>query len=398
MLPIAGPPTEPQLTDGEVTLRPWRPSDAADVFAACQDPEIGRWTNVPQPYEFAHAERFVATAQTDRSPDSAVGFAITDARTGRLLGSMSREPLNGYIASFGYWLAAEARGRGAATRALRLIVEWTLATTAVIRLEAYTDVGNDASARVLERAGFVREGIRRGWDTDRSGKPIDSVFFVRLRGSLEADAEAPAPAPTREAQMSARTRRAEPADFEAVADLNRVIQQMHADHLPDLFKPGSADTLTSATFNDWLAQPDGLLMVAEEDGRVVGYVQGELAARDETTYRLPRRSLYVNQLCVACASERRGHGRRLLATAVEHARRFGLTAVELDTWAFNSTARRFFEVEGFRESIIRLARELPPDTVRNPSESSKYAPRNHTATLGVLRPCRHRRRPLRSAN
>ena len=62
-----------------------------------------------------------------------------------------------------------------------LIVDWTLATTDVIRAELYTDADNDASGRVAMRAGFEPEGRRRAWDLDRDGQPIDAVFYVRIR-------------------------------------------------------------------------------------------------------------------------------------------------------------------------------------------------------------------------
>ena len=163
----------PRLTDGVVLLRPWIPEDAPAVFAACQDPEIGRWTNVPQPYLREHAEGFIAHSIEAWRNGSAATFAITDAESGRILGSITREPMNGHI--------ADARGRGAATRALRLIADWTLAATDAIRLESYTDDGNDRSGAVLLRAGFEREGVRRAWDLDRAGNPIDSIFYVRLR-------------------------------------------------------------------------------------------------------------------------------------------------------------------------------------------------------------------------
>lgn len=170
------------LSDGVVTLRPWQPDDAPAVFEACQDPAIGRHTYVPQPYEPADAESFIAICTAARTRGStAAGFAIVDPATDRVLGSMSRPPLDGHRACFGYWLAPWARGRGVATRALRLIVDWTLATTDAIRLELYTDLDNPASGRVAERAGFVREGIRGTWDIGRDGKPIDVIFYVRIR-------------------------------------------------------------------------------------------------------------------------------------------------------------------------------------------------------------------------
>jgi RimJ/RimL family protein N-acetyltransferase len=172
----------PILTDGVVTLRAWRPADAPAVCDACQDPLIARHTYVPQPYALADAEGFISNCTRARETGStAAGFAIVDADSDRVLGSMSRPPLGGDRASFGYWLAPWARGRGVATRALRLIADWTQATTSAIRLELYTDVDNPASGRVAERAGFAREGVRRNWERGRDGLPIDVIFYARIR-------------------------------------------------------------------------------------------------------------------------------------------------------------------------------------------------------------------------
>ena len=170
------------LSDGVVMLRRWLPDDAPAVFAACQDPLIARFVPIPQPYTEAHARAFVERRRHDWDTEDERSFAIVDAGSGELLGSIARHGPSGHRVTFGYWLAPQARGRGAATRALRLITDWTIATTAVIRLDLYTDVENDASGRVAERAGFVREGVRRAWDLDREGRPCDVVFYVRVRG------------------------------------------------------------------------------------------------------------------------------------------------------------------------------------------------------------------------
>jgi RimJ/RimL family protein N-acetyltransferase len=170
------------LSDGVVTLRFWRHDDAPAVFAACQDPLIGRFVPIPQPYSEDDARTFIEMRRRDRDGGDEQGFAIVDASTDELLGAISRHGPFGHRAMFGYWLAPAARGRGVATRSLRLIIDWTLATTAVIRLELYTDVENDASGRVAQRAGFEREGVRRAWDLDRDGRPMDVMFYVRIRG------------------------------------------------------------------------------------------------------------------------------------------------------------------------------------------------------------------------
>ena len=78
------------------------------------------------------------------------------------------------------WLVSAARGRGVGTRALRKVTEWTFATTAVYRLDCFIMVGNTPSERMVERLGFTREGVLRGWDI-HGGVPVDCTVYSRLR-------------------------------------------------------------------------------------------------------------------------------------------------------------------------------------------------------------------------
>ena len=181
---MAQPAEQPILTDGVVKLRAWRPEDAQAVFEACQDPEIPRFVPIPQPYTLDDGRWFVANAFGESVVGPSAHFAIADAATDRLLGAISRHARAAeHRAAVGYWLAPEARGQGFATRAVRLLVDWTFETTSLIRIELYTDVANERSGRVALRAGFEAEGVRRAWDLDREGQPLDAAFYVRLRGS-----------------------------------------------------------------------------------------------------------------------------------------------------------------------------------------------------------------------
>jgi RimJ/RimL family protein N-acetyltransferase len=179
-------PPQPTLTDGVVTLRPWRPTDAKAVYKACQDPEIPRFVPIPQPYTIEDGRWFVTHAAEESVTGPSAHFAIVDPATDGLLGAISRhgpaEPKT-HRAMVGYWLAREARGRGVATRSVRLLTDWTFEATRVIRLELYTDVANEPSGRVALRAGFEFEGVRRAWELDRAGQPLDAAFYVRLRPS-----------------------------------------------------------------------------------------------------------------------------------------------------------------------------------------------------------------------
>ncbi len=171
----------PTLAVDELVLRAWRAADAAAVLEACQDPDIGRWVSIPQPFGEADAAAFIDGAVRMWRDGTGAAFAIEDAGTGALLGAVTRFGPDGHIATFGLWLLPAARGRGVGTRALRRLVDWTFATTDVIRLEAFIMAGNDASDRMVERVGFRREGLLRAWEPDRSGTPVDCVAWSLLR-------------------------------------------------------------------------------------------------------------------------------------------------------------------------------------------------------------------------
>ncbi len=82
---------------------------------------------------------------------------IADAETDAPLGGI-RMFLHGDAVEFGYWLGADARGRGLATRALALVSAEIVARLQPSRLELRTTIGNEPSERVAERAGYTRVG------------------------------------------------------------------------------------------------------------------------------------------------------------------------------------------------------------------------------------------------
>jgi RimJ/RimL family protein N-acetyltransferase len=153
----------PTLSDGEISVRPARPADIPAIVAACQDPEIPRWTRVPVPYTREDAERFLAIATIEAAAGDGVALAVADADGDRLIGTiglMEVDADRGY-GEIGYWIAAAARGRGAATRAVVLVRDWARATLGLTELELLPHRDNLASQRVAERAGFTDTGAVR---------------------------------------------------------------------------------------------------------------------------------------------------------------------------------------------------------------------------------------------
>jgi RimJ/RimL family protein N-acetyltransferase len=171
------------LSDGHVVLRRWRIEDAPAVDAACQDPEIAYWIPfIPRPYTLADAETFIRDCL--ETGDDRGAFAVTLAGRDEALGSMDMRINQFGTGHIGYWIAAEARGGGLCTRALRLISRWGFADRGLGRLELVTDPENHASQRVAEKAGFTREGVLRSHILHPDGRRRDSVMFSLLPGEL----------------------------------------------------------------------------------------------------------------------------------------------------------------------------------------------------------------------
>ena len=176
---IASP--DPLLRDDVIAMRPWTMDDIPAVTAACQDPEIARWTSVPTPYSVDDARAFLEHAvRTD--VEDRVALAVTNA-DGTLVGSMTLWMPRPGVAEFGYWAAREARGRGYTPRALRLLARWALDTLDVSRLQLGTLPGNSPSERVAQKVGFSREGVLRSY-FDQRGERRDMVMWSLLPGEL----------------------------------------------------------------------------------------------------------------------------------------------------------------------------------------------------------------------
>ena len=113
--------------------------------------------------------------------DRAAPFAITVASTGEPVGSVAVADFDWSegIGHVSYWLAADARGKGYATAAVRLLSRWAFETLGLERLELCAHPDNTTSQRVAERAGFMREGVLRSVMTVK-GTRWDVVLFSLL--------------------------------------------------------------------------------------------------------------------------------------------------------------------------------------------------------------------------
>jgi len=181
----------------DLLLRPWRPSDAEDIVRARDDAAISRWSNSsPVPYRLTHAREFIEVTRTEKNEGTAAGGAITDAKTGELLGSAVLHSIDKRrrIGELGYWSAPWARGRRVTERAARALLSWGYHHLDLARVDWHAVVGNHASRLTALRLGFTMAGLVPGELRPRDGARVDEWYGWQLPGQVTgADFEVPDP-------------------------------------------------------------------------------------------------------------------------------------------------------------------------------------------------------------
>ncbi|MFC4148196.1 GNAT family N-acetyltransferase [Micromonospora mangrovi] len=156
----------------ELRLRPMEEGDLDGIVTTCRDETTLRWTTVPHPYQRSHAEGFRRdVAEPAWTRGTGAYFAVADPADD-YVGSIDlrlspADPLQG---SVGFMTAPHARGRGYMPAALAALTAWGFTTLGLARIEWRALVGNTASRRVAEKAGFSFEGTARNGLPTRDGR------------------------------------------------------------------------------------------------------------------------------------------------------------------------------------------------------------------------------------
>jgi RimJ/RimL family protein N-acetyltransferase len=172
----------PTLRTERLRLRPFTRADADDLFALHSSASVLRYWDAPPWTEPARAERFLAACRTIADDGTGARLAIDRTSDEAFLGwcGLTRWNPDHRSASLGYCLAEAAWGHGYATEAARAVLQWAFDTLDLNRVQAEADTRNVASARVLEKCGFVREGTLRE-DCVVDGEVSDSWVYGLLR-------------------------------------------------------------------------------------------------------------------------------------------------------------------------------------------------------------------------
>ena len=172
-------PTEIQLTRSR--LRPWRTSDRASLLRYANDRDV--WRNLrdrfPHPYTERDADEWLSLVTSEDPPIGIYAIEVD----GEAAGTIAVEPgpdIERWCWEIGYWLGQPFWGRGIVTEAVIAVSDAAFREPDVIRLHAPVFSWNRRSMRVLEKAGYVREGLLRQ-SAIKEGKIRDQLLFATYK-------------------------------------------------------------------------------------------------------------------------------------------------------------------------------------------------------------------------
>ncbi|HVT29697.1 MAG TPA: GNAT family N-acetyltransferase [Lacipirellulaceae bacterium] len=179
---MAGPQ---EILTERLRLRPPTETDAERIFARYgQDEIVCRYMSWTPHRSIDDTRAFLRRIVDDNAVGRSMGFLIFSRQTSELLGSVGGS-IDKHRMQFGYCLARDSWGHGFATEAARAFIAAAWEIPTLLRIQAFCDVENQASAHVLEKLGLVREGILRRYLVlpNLGEAPRDVYCFAKVRES-----------------------------------------------------------------------------------------------------------------------------------------------------------------------------------------------------------------------
>jgi len=175
------------LSTARLDLRPLVPADASALFSICSDEAVMRYGASPCWADLQVASDKIEQDRRDAAEGTGLRLGLFRRTDGALLGTCSLYHIDKQCrrAEVGYLLAVSAWGQGHASEAISALLAHGFRALKLNRVEADIDPHNIASARLLERLGFVKEGLlRERWIVD--GRKSDSAIYGLLADEFEA--------------------------------------------------------------------------------------------------------------------------------------------------------------------------------------------------------------------
>lgn len=168
---------------GEYVIRDWERKDAAAVARHADNPRVAMWlrNRFPHPYTKGDAAAFLAAVARQSVRTNFAIATITEAIGG--IGLEFGQDVHRFTAELGYWLGEPFWGRGIMSGAVSHFTHWAFTHLDLHRIYATVFSGNLASARVLEKAGYRREGCLRA-SVFKDGQIRDQWVYAKIREGI----------------------------------------------------------------------------------------------------------------------------------------------------------------------------------------------------------------------
>lgn len=331
----------PVIETERLRLRLPVPGDADDLHARRNEPVVARFHDYPLPFSLDRAQAMVADADDDDGSDGWRILVVTDRRTDETYGDVAIGlTFDGRCAEIGFTFASAHWGNGYATEAAAAAIDHLFAETAVTRVLGQLHPENKASARTLERLGFVFEGHTRlsFWVGDENS---DDWIYGLTRADRDAWRQRPRSVPGRVELVEIDSHNAR--SFEGLRthkSQERFVASVQASYADALFP----EVVDGAPLVPWLR---GIVA----DGVPAGFV---MMAEVTATNPEP----YLWRFLVDRLHQGRGVGRVALEQVVTHCCDWEADSVRT-SWAEGpGSPRRFYEQFGFEPTGELVAGEI----------------------------------------
>lgn len=166
----------------ECTIREWKKEDAKELAALLSNPKIldNLRDGLPYPYTEKDAEEYILSML---AADKNKTFAFAITAENKVIGSIGIfrcDNIHFRTAEMGYYIGEPYWGKGMGTCAVKQICDYVFKHTDIIRIFAEPFSYNEASCRVLEKAGFTFEGLLRS-NAVKNGKIIDMKMYSLIK-------------------------------------------------------------------------------------------------------------------------------------------------------------------------------------------------------------------------
>jgi RimJ/RimL family protein N-acetyltransferase len=176
-----------RLEGRRCVVRAWTMKDAEALVRHANNINVARHLRdrFPHPYTIDAAQAFLKRA-TAADPQTNLAIQVDHEPIGGI-GFVPGHDVERYSAEIGYWLSERYWGQGITTEALTLVTEYAFRRLNLLRLFALPFADNVASTRVLEKAGYAREGTLRS-SSVKYGAPRDQAVYARVNDRWESPA------------------------------------------------------------------------------------------------------------------------------------------------------------------------------------------------------------------